>query len=221
MKKIAFVVVSLLLTFVTVQAQDKFDFKLVKDIVENEKNYFNDILKLYLADDPLLRVDDVALVYYGQSYLPAYRGGSDVNEQTLKSYVTENNYAKIYETSKKILSYNPVSLNALFYAWIASQKLAKPEKETNSYVHKYLSILEMITVMGDGKSSNSPFRVINPDDQDHIIYGMLDIENVASRNLDTKTLCNIISVTPSKKFAAKTMYIDVSRYLSHTSKNKK
>ena len=220
MKKFFLIAVSMVLMLGTAQAQDKFDYKLVKEIVDNERSYFNDILKLYLADDKLLRIDDVALVYYGHSYLPEYKGGNDVNEKALKAYVAENNAAKIYETSKKILAYNPVNLNALFYAWLSSQKLAKPEAEVSSYVNKYLKILEMITTMGDGKSARSPFRVINPDDQDHVMYGMLDIENVTSRNLDTKTLCNIVSVTPSNKFPARTMYFDVSRYLSHTSKKK-
>lgn len=220
MKKFFLIAVSLVLMLGTAQAQDKFDYKLVKEIVDNERSYFNDILKLYLADDKLLRIDDVALVYYGHSYLPEYKGGNDVNEKALKAYVAENNAAKIYETSKKILAYNPVNLNALFYAWLSSQKLAKPEAEVSSYVNKYLKILEMITTMGDGKSARSPFRVINPDDQDHVMYGMLDIESVLSRNLDTRTLCNIVTVTPSKKFPARTMYFDVSRYLSHTAKKK-
>ena len=78
----------------------------------------------------------------------------------------------------------------------------------------------MITSMGDGKSSDNPFRVIVPDDQDHVMYGMLDIENVVSRNLDTKILCNIIGVTPSAKFNSRTMYFDISRYLSHTAKKR-
>ena len=220
MKKFFLIAVSMVLMLGTAQAQDKFDYKLVKEIVDNERSYFNDILKLYLADDKLLRIDDVALVYYGHSYLPEYKGGNDVNEKALKAYVAENNAAKIYETSKKILAYNPVNLNALFYAWLSSQKLAKPEAEVSSYVNKYLKILEMITTMGDGKSARSPFRVINPDDQDHVMYGMLDIESVLSRNLDTRTLCNIVTVTPSKKFPARTMYFDVSRYLSHTAKKK-
>ena len=220
MKKTALILTALLFMLAPVAAQDKFDFKLIKEIVDNERPYFNDILKLYLADDALLRTDDVALIYYGQTYLPTYKGGNDTNEKTLKRYVAENNQLKIYETANKILSYNPVSLNALFYAWLSSQQLLKPEKETKSYVNKYLKILEMITTMGDGKSARSPFRVINPDDQDHVMYGMLDIENVHSRSLDTKTLCNIISVTPSAKFPTRTMYFDVSRYLSHTSKKR-
>ena len=220
MKKTALILTALLFMLAPVAAQDKFDFKLIKEIVDNERPYFNDILKLYLADDALLRTDDIALIYYGQTYLPTYKGGNDTNEKTLKRYVAENNQLKIYETANKILSYNPVSLNALFYAWLSSQQLLKPEKETKSYVNKYLKILEMITTMGDGKSSKTPFRVITPDDQEHVMYGILDIENIFSRNLDTKTLCNIISVTPSKKFPSKTIYFDVSRYLVNTAKNK-
>ena len=130
MKRIFLIATTLLMMLGTVQAQEKFDYKLVKEIVDNERTYFNDILKLYLADDPLLRVDDVALIYYGQTYLPTYKGGNDVNEKALKIYVAENNQLKIYETATKILSYNPVSLNALFYAWLSSQQLLKTEKET-------------------------------------------------------------------------------------------
>ena len=220
MKKAIMTALLLCVTFLAPQAQEQFDYKLVKEIIDNERTYYNDILKLYLADDPLLRTDDVALIYYGQSYLPTYTGGNDANEKALKSFVATGNQAKMYETAKKILAYNPVSLNALFYAWLSSQSLAKPAEETGSYVKKYLRILEMITTMGDGKSSNNPFRVIVPDDQDHVMYGMLDIENVVSRNLDTKILCNIIGVTPSAKFNSRTMYFDISRYLSHTAKKR-
>lgn len=217
-KKTFITLVALFITTLAMQAQDKIDLKLIKETVENEKEYFNDILNVYQNDDPYLRKSDIALVYYGQSYLPTYKGGSDANEETLKTFVGENNYRKIYSTAKKILEYNPVSLNALFYAWRSSEALGRPEAETTSYVKKYLGILDMITTMNDGKSSSTAFCVINPDDQDHILYGMLDIENVISRDLDTQTLCNIIRVEPSQKFQSRTMYINVSLPLSHTGK---
>ncbi len=210
---------ALLVATLFASAQAQLDYKTIKDIVENEKQYYNDILNLYLNDDPYIRVDDYALVYYGQSFLPAYNGGNDKNEEALKSYAAEGKLLEQYETAKKILEYNPVSLNALFYAWRASEELIKPQEETNSYLKKYLGILDMITTMGDGKSSSTPFRVISPDDQDHILYGKLDIEKVVSRNLDTQTLCNIITVEPTEKFTSRRVYIDVSRYLSHTAKS--
>lgn len=210
---------ALLVATLFASAQAQLDYKTIKDIVENEKQYYNDILNVYLNDDPYIRVDDYALVYYGQSFLPAYNGGNDKNEEALKSYAAEGKLMEQYETAKKILEYNPVSLNALFYAWRASDELIKPQEETNSYLKKYLGILDMITTMGDGKSSSTPFRVISPDDQDHILYGKLDIEKVVSRNLDTQTLCNIITVEPTEKFTSRRVYIDVSRYLSHTAKS--
>lgn len=218
MRKIV-TIAALLVATLFASAQAQLDYKTIKDIVENEKQYYNDILNVYLNDDPYIRVDDYALVYYGQSFLPAYNGGNDKNEEALKSYAAEGKLMEQYETAKKILEYNPVSLNALFYAWRASEELIKPQEETNSYLKKYLGILDMITTMGDGKSSSTPFRVISPDDQDHILYGKLDIEKVVSRNLDTQTLCNIITVEPTEKFTSRRVYIDVSRYLSHTAKS--
>lgn len=218
MRKTAFVLIMLFIATYAIKAQGGIDLKLIKETVQNEKEYFKEIQEIYLNDDPYLRREDIALVYYGQAYTPSYKAGNDPNEEILKNYVGENNYNKIYSTAKKILTYNPVSLNALFYAWRSAEALDKSESEITSYVTKYLAILDMITTVNDGKSYQTAFRVITPDDQDHIMYGTMDIENVTSRELDTETLCNIVIVEPSKKFQAKTMYIDVSIPLTHSDK---
>lgn len=211
----------LIVTVFVANAQLQLDYKTIKDIVDNERGYFNDILNVYESDDPYIRVDDYALIYYGQTFLPSYNGGNDPNEITLKGYASEGKVIEQYELAKKILEYNPVSLNALFYAWSAADELIKPQEETLSYLRKYTGIIDMITAMGDGKKAESAFRVICPDDQDHILYGKLEIENVVSRDLDTKTLCNIITVEPSEKFQSRRVYFDVSRYLSYTAKSNK
>lgn len=220
MKRIYFTAITLLFALQTVLAQANLDLKLIEETVKNEKEYYNDILKVYLEDDPLIRLDDLALVYYGHSYMPEYRGSKDSNEEALKNYVVQGDNHMTYNTAKKILEYNPVNLNALFYAWRSSESIGCRQEEINSYVTKYLSILNMITTYGDGKSSRTPFRVISPDDQDHILYGILEIENIIDRKLDTETLCNIITVEPSDKFKGRTVYIDVSRFLSHTSEKR-
>ncbi len=210
--------IALLATAIMANAQLQLDYKTIKEIVDNEKEYFNDIREVYLSNDPYIRPDDYALVYYGQSFLPAYNGGNDENENKLKSLAAEGKFMEQYELAKKILEYNPVSLNALFYAWRAADELIKPEEETKSYLKKYIGLLDMITEMNDGKSAESPFHVICPDDQDHILYGKLQISNVYSRQLDTKTMCNIITVEPNENYQARRVYIDISRYLLHTTK---
>lgn len=220
MKKIV-TLIAMFIAIMAANAQEQLDYKTIKEIVENEKEYYNDILGVYLSDDPFIRIDDYALVYYGHTFTPEYRGANDTLEDELKNYAAAGDIFKQYETAKKILEYNPVSLNALFYAWRAADELIKPDEETQSYVKKYLGILNMITTNGDGKSSRTPYRVITPDDQDHILYGVLDVNNIISRNLDTGTLCNIVTIEPTEKFQSRKVFFDVSRYLSHTAKEKK
>ena len=91
---------ALLVATLFASAQAQLDYKTIKDIVENEKQYYNDILNVYLNDDPNIRADDYALVYYGQSLLPAYNGGNDKNEEALKSYAAVGKRMEQYVTAK-------------------------------------------------------------------------------------------------------------------------
>ena len=135
----------------------------------------------------------------------------------MREYFNEDNYPKVYETAKSILKYNPANLDALFYAWISSKTIGKSEEEYLSYVNKHQEIISMIKTYGDGKSSDKPFRVVNPEDQKHVMLS-LNIDNEISRELDTETLCNIIIVEPSRDFQARRMYFDISLYLNNVSK---
>lgn len=187
-------------------------------IVKHEREYFNEITALYNSNDPMLHVDDIALVYYGQAFLPQYNPGKDENEKLLKKLHDEKKNAEVYNVAKNILSYNPVSLNALFSIYIASKELGKSDEECLSYLKKYQNIIDMICHYSDGKSSDTAFRIITPDDQDYIIYGKLQIEDVLSQTLDTETLCNIISVKPSEKFPQQRVYFDLSLFLQQAAR---
>lgn len=210
--------IAIILATATAGAQAVLDNATIEEIVKNEKTYYNDILSLYMNDDPLLRVDDIALIYYGQAFTPQYNPGHDENEKALKKYHDEGNNAEAYKTAKKILEYNPVSLNALFNLINTSKALGKSDEEYQSYAKKYLGILDMIVKYGDGKSSSTAFRVISPDDQNYVLYHQLGIQNEISRDLDTETLCSIIIVEPTPEFQSRRIYFDLSLFLKHTSK---
>ena len=62
MRKSFFVSIMLCMITLSIQAQGV-DLKLIKETVQNEKEYFNDIRNIYLNNDPYQRNDDVALVY--------------------------------------------------------------------------------------------------------------------------------------------------------------
>ena len=215
MKKFITTLALFLVTFIA-NAQVFLDYATIEDIVKNEREYFDEIVEIYKNDDPMIRLDDIALVYYGQAFLPQYNPGEDQNEKALKIFHEAGKHAEAYNTAKKIMEYNPVSLNALFNLLIASKELGKSQEEFESYANKYQSILNMITEYGKGNSANSPFKVITPDDQSYVLFHELEIEKEISRELDTETLCNIIVVEPSKKFQFRRVYFDLSLFLKHS-----
>ena len=208
--------IALFIVCATANSQVMLDNEMIEDIVNNERTYFDEITQIYKNDDPMLRVDDIALVYYGQAFLPQYNPGKD--EKLLKKLHDEKKNVEIYNVAKNILEYNPVSLNALFSIYIASKELGKSDEECLSYLKKYQSIIDMICKYGDGKSSDTAFRIITPDDQDYIVYGKLQIDNVLSQTLDTETLCNILSVKPSDRFPAHRVYFDLSLFLQQAAR---
>ncbi len=218
MKK--FLTTLLLLVSIAANAQVKLDITTIEEIVKNEKQYYNDILALYKSDDPYLRVDDIALLYYGQVFSPSYKPGSDNNEKQLNKLYDEGKHVEAYELAQKILEYNPVSLNALFKMIKTSQALARTKDEFETYVKKFYGIMDMITQYGDGKSSKTPFAIITPEDQDYVMYGMLNIKKEITREFDKESLCNIILVEPSEEFPSRRIYFDFELFLKHASKNK-
>ena len=210
--------IALFIVCATANSQVMLDNEMIEDIVKNERTYFDEITQIYKNNDPMLRVDDIALVYYGQAFQPQYNPGKDENEKLLKKLHDEKKNVEIYNVAKNILEYNPVSLNALFSIYIASKELGKSDEECLSYLKKYQSIIDMICKYGDGKSSDTAFRIITPDDQDYIVYGKLQIDNVLSQTLDTETLCNILSVKPSDRFPAHRVYFDLSLFLQQAAR---
>ena len=91
----------LLFSMAAVNAQVKLDITTIEDIVKNEQQYYNDILSLYKNDDPYLRVDDIALIYYGQVFSPNYKPGTDNNEKQLNKLYEEGKHVEAYELAQK------------------------------------------------------------------------------------------------------------------------
>ena len=212
-----FILLAIITTVTLASAQMRLDLSIIKDIVKNEQQYYKDIVEVFNSDDPYIRIDDIALVYYGYAFQPEYNPVSDENEKLMKKYIEEDNYPKLYETCKKILSYNPASLEALFYAWISASTLGKSEDEYLSYVNKYQNIVTMIKEYGNGKSTESAYHIVHPKDQQHVMLS-LGIEDIGSRTLDMETLCNIFDVSPSKDFQHRHIYFNAGLYLNNVSK---
>ena len=211
--KILFVAITLQTIVFTAKAQARIGLETIEDIVKNEQEYFNDIVEIYKSDDPYLRTDDIALVYYGEAFKPVSK---DSKNNLLKKYYSENNIKELYNTATEILKDRPASLSALFYAWVAAKESGKSEEEALSYVNKFNRIVTMIIESGSGKNSESPFRITHPDDQ-QFIMAALNIPNSISSKFDTESLCYIHIIKPTEKFKSSVLYFDLTLFLKKKS----
>ena len=211
--KILFVAITLQTIVFTAKAQAKIGLETIEDIVKNEQEYFNDIVEIYKSDDPYLRTDDIALVYYGEAFKPTSK---DSKNNLLKKYYSKNNINELYNTATEILKERPASLSALFYAWVAAKEGGRSEEETLSYVNKFNRIVRMIIESGSGKNCESPFRITHPDDQ-QFIMAALDIPNSISSKFDPESLCYIHIIKPSEKFQSSVLYFDLTLFLKKKS----
>ena len=218
MKKI-FALFALMATLSTANAQIPLDMKLIEEVVNNEKQYFRDIIKVFNTDDPYIRLDDIAIVYYGYAFTPEYNPAKDENEKLLNKYITESNYPMIYKTAQKILSYNPSSLKALFYAWNSGKAIGKSDDEYFPYMNRFMNVLNMIKEYGNGKSANTAFKITHPNDMIHVMHS-LHINGVVSESFDPTTKCSIITIEPSKEFQHRHIYFDISLFLDNETKKK-
>lgn len=217
MAKKLFISALFLATASSANAQSKLDMGIIEETVKNELNYFKQIVEVFQNDDPYIRMDDIALVYYGQAFLPTYNTGKDENVAAMNKHYQEDNYPKMYETANKILQYNPTNLDALFFAYLSAKTIGKNQEEYLSYINKYQNIVRMITEYGDGKSVETAFHIIHPSDQRHVLFA-LNIDNEVSHELDPETLCNIVVVEPTKEFQARRVYFNLSIFLNHAVK---
>lgn len=205
------VALTLLTTTLITNAQTTFGLEAIEDIVTNEQEYFNGILEIYRSDDPYIRTDDIALVYYGQAFRNVGRDSAK-GGKLLKEHYKAGNFKELYSAATAMLEENPASLTALFHAWIAARETGRSHDEARSYVNKFNRIVTMITEYGTGKNSSSPFRVIHPDDQQFVMTA-LGIEKSFSDKFDTETLCNIHVIKPTEDFKASVIYFDLSLFL--------
>lgn len=195
-------------------AQTLLDIETIKEIATTKDDYYKGIVELFNNNDPYLDTNDIAVIYYGQAFRTEYTPTGNRDEVALKKFVDEKDHQSAYNTAKKIIKTNPVSLNAIFNLLVSAKELGKSKEECKSYALKYMQIVNMIAQYGDGKTRATAFKVITPDDQDYILYGVLNIEKVISNELDSETLHNIFVVEPTKEFQSRRVYFDLSLFLN-------
>ena len=198
---------------VCVYAQEviRIDYPTIKETITKDSTYYTNLLQRFESNDSLLTPNDYAMIYYGYSFQPSYKGSLDPTKTALNELINNRKYEDAYNLGKSSLKDNPVSLNTLYNMYYLCQALNKPEEETQSYLAKYTGLLYTISLSGDGHSEETAFKVICINDEYQLMYNYFGVEDIKGQSLIND--CDVIEFKSSQHFKGKEMYFDISRSL--------
>ena len=187
------------------------DYSAIKEYVTDHSTEFQKLMQRFEENDSLLTRQDYAMIYYGYSFTPAYKGSMD-NFQDLRKQIKEQKYEDAYNTGKELLKKNPVSLKLLIYAVNLASELRR-EEEVQAYIDKYIKLSSAIISSGDGTSEDTAFKVISVNDEYQILNNVFKVEGLKQQSLVNK--CDLMEFESSPYYEGTQIYFDISRSLDY------
>ena len=215
-KLITLFFISILSLQVYCSAQEilKVDYPAIKEYVTNHNTEFQKLMQRFEENDTLLTRQDHAMLYYGYSFTPAYKGSMD-DFQDFRKLIKEEKYEDAYNIGKELLKKNPVSLQLLYNMYGIAGLLQKDIREIKHYSKRYAAVLTMIALTGDGTSEETAFKVICVNDEYQLLNMLFKMENMKGQSLVNK--CDLIEFDKCQYYEGNQMYFDISRSLDYMS----
>lgn len=189
------------------------DYGDIRKYVENHPEEYTRLLERFEACDSLLTMDDFATIYYGYSFTSDYQGSMD-RWPTLDKLLKEGDMEAAYAEGVALRKRNPVSLELLSTLAYLADELQKKE-EVEPYFDKYFALLTVILASGDGKSTQTAFKVICINDEYQLLHNVLRISSLKQQSLQDG--CDIIECE-DREGNSRIYCFDISRSLEHMQK---
>lgn len=221
MKKIITIFLIGILSFqVCCNAQEvlKIDYSTIEEYVTTHNREFQELVQRFEKNDTLLTREDQAMIYYGYSFTPAYKGSIDgmmPDYIQFRELYNKEKHEDAYEIGKSVVKRNPVSLEVLLYMYSLADILKKDAAEIENYANRYSSLLTMIAITGDGRSEETAFKVICINDEYQLLNMLFRVENIKSQSLINQ--CDMFEFEKSQYYNGTQMYFDISRSLNQMS----
>lgn len=205
--------INLLLLSVCVFPQENIEvnYATIKKYVENQSDDYQQLIERFEANDSLLSLNDYALIYYGHSFTPKYKGSMELWKE-LETLMEEKKWKEAYILLKECRKKNPVSLKLLIYAVNLASELQR-EEEVQAYIDKYIKLSSAIISSGDGTSEDTAFKVISVNDEYQILNNVFKVEGLKQQSLVNK--CDLMEFESSPYYEGTQIYFDISRSLDY------
>lgn len=163
------------------------DYNAIETQINQNPAQYEALWKRYEAGDVNLTLSDLAVVYYGFALMP-HTTPAEPDADTVKAAEEAFNagqHDKAYDTFKRCLAANPVSLKWLFRCYLCARALNAPEPEKRTVGANLVGLLELIAATGDGRSTESAYKVIDVSDEYMFLQLHHEIDDVKGQSLAT------------------------------------
>lgn len=172
LRKISFIVFSLLLLQVAGQAQKS-----------PEKVSYDVLLEGVKKQDAAVNFQELRLAYIETKQYSPY-SGSVALRKAMFTALNSRQYDQALTSSEKILAANYLDIHAHFGAYIANRELGHAEK-ADYHKNIFQKLIKSITDSGDGKKPETAFVVISTDEE-YALFNFLRLEPSAQELIEDK-----------------------------------
>lgn len=128
-----------------------------------------------------LSLDDLAVVYYGQAFIP----GKAVAESypDVDAAYAKKDYPATLTLVDEVLRTNPVALNQLFRGYVCAASSTEPriKARAESFENRINGICSVIYATGTGVTNDSPFVVLSKEDGAAFLRNYLQPEGIVDQ----------------------------------------
>lgn len=215
---ITFICMLLCMTNISAQKREVMpvDWSQIKKEVADNPQHVRDLVVRLSATalDTTLTHQERILAFYGQSFLT--NDGEEPLVRELNGQARDRDHQNCLVTAKKILTINPLNIDALMSAGIALTEIANDstllevaEEDARLYFRKAMRIFNTIALTGDG-SEEHPFYVTKVSDEYNFMRYYLDLWKYDSQM--ATTCCDVFTLGElSEYYVEPTIHFEITR----------
>ena len=180
MKKIALIIVAVVVGFFGVQA--KVDYNALEVEMRMNPDRYRQLMERFENADTTLTNDELTFLYYGAAFTPSYAPGAKYTD--IAQAIEDKNFEQASVLADKALQQDPMSLELNILALEASEKGANDAAHhirTARLGFRCDMIANTILESGRGTNAHSPFVVTSEADMMRIMRNVLGVSQLMGR----------------------------------------
>ena len=228
MKRILFATFSLLAAialYATSSWQDaapnsmRVDYDAIKKFVNDKPTEYQDLFERFVSADTTLTLEEVAIVYYGNRVKPLiYPGGNpEARNYSVRKLNSEEKWIEALEASDAKNLVVPTELRTQWDGTVAAYSI-KDQWRLLPYFIRYRQLVNVIIASGDGKSTETAFKVVNVDDESVVMIQSLGITSIGTQALIYVNNVPFDKITAKAGDEERTIFFDITLWFEYLAK---